>query len=96
VDRCNGCGTAIEGPLGWLPGYDAINWNGLDFPRSEYCSIMNVDREIARQETNDQEELFTRFGDHLPREMEIERELLLARLFHSPAIWDLSVAAEAT
>ena len=32
---------------------------------------------MARQETNDQEELFTRFGDHLPREMEIERELQL-------------------
>jgi len=51
---------------------------------------------VARQETNDQEELFTRFGDHLPREMEIERELQLARLYHSPAVWDLSAAATST
>jgi hypothetical protein len=26
--------------------------------------------------------------------MEIERELQLARLYHSPAIWDLSVTAK--
>ena len=94
VDRCNGCGTAIESPLGWVPDYGAINWEGLDFPRESFCSIMNIDTEVARQETNDQEELFTRFGDHLPREMEIERELQLARLYHSPDIWDLAAAAE--
>jgi phosphoenolpyruvate carboxykinase (GTP) len=55
---------------------------------------MNIDRETARHETNEQEELFTRFGDHLPREMEIERELQLARLYHSPAVWDLSVTGK--
>jgi phosphoenolpyruvate carboxykinase (GTP) len=26
----------------------------------------------------------------MPRELESERELQLARLFHSPAVWDLS------
>ena len=95
-DRCNSDGSAIEGPLGWVPNYEAINWEGLDFPRRTYCGIMNIDTEVARQEANDQEELFTRFGDHLPRELEIERELQLARLYHSPEVWDLSAATEAT
>jgi phosphoenolpyruvate carboxykinase (GTP) len=54
---------------------------------------MNIDREIARKEANDQEELFTRFGDHLPREMELQRELLLQRLYHSPEVWDLGASA---
>ena len=90
VRRCNSEGSAVEGPLGWIPDYDAFNWEGLDFRPEQFYSIMNIEREAARQETNDQEELFTRFGDHLPREMENERELQLARLFHSPAIWDLS------
>ena len=45
-------------------------------------------------ETNDQEELFTRFGDNLPREMELERELQLARLFHTPAHWELSATCD--
>jgi phosphoenolpyruvate carboxykinase (GTP) len=91
VDRCNGNAHAIESPLGWVPGYNSLTWEGLDFSKDDFYQIMNINREVARRETNDQEELFTRFGDHLPREMEIERELQLARLYHSPAIWDLSV-----
>jgi phosphoenolpyruvate carboxykinase (GTP) len=94
AERCNGCGNGIESPLGWVPAYDHMFWDGLDFPRDAYCSIVNIDAEVARQETNDQEELFTRFGDHLPRELEIERELQLLRLFHSPELWDLRAAAQ--
>ena len=66
----------------------------MDFDKQTFYSIMNVDRETARHETSEQEELFTKFGDHLPREMEIERELQLARLHHSPAVWDLSVTGK--
>jgi phosphoenolpyruvate carboxykinase (GTP) len=91
-ERCSGQGSAIESPLGWVPGYDALTWDGLDFPPTQFFAMMNIDREMARRETNEQEELFTRFGDRLPREMEIERELQLLRLYHSPHEWDLSKA----
>jgi len=93
VKRCKGSVEAVESPLGWVPPYEALDWAGLDFDKKSYFNIMNVDREVARKEANDQEELFTRFGDHLPREMEIEREMLLHRLYHSPQVWDLSAAA---
>ena len=92
VDRCQGRGHAIESPLGWLPTYSEFVWEGLDFSKEDFFAIMNIDREMARHETNDQEELFTRFGDQLPRELELERELQLARLYHSPRIWDLANA----
>jgi phosphoenolpyruvate carboxykinase (GTP) len=94
IDRCNGCGHAIESPLGWVPSLNALNWEGLDFNQADFFQIMNIDRETARHETIDQEELFTRFGDHLPREMELERELQLARLYHSPKYWDLSATSD--
>jgi phosphoenolpyruvate carboxykinase (GTP) len=92
IDRCEGRASGIESPLGWLPGWDDITWEGLDFSTDAFFEIMNIHKEAARQETVDQEELFTRFGDHLPREMELERELQLARLYHSPETWDLSRA----
>jgi phosphoenolpyruvate carboxykinase (GTP) len=90
IGRCDGSSSAVESPLGWLPSYEDIDWRGLDFSKEHFFTIMNIDKEFARQETIDQEELFTRFGDHLPREMELERELQLARLYHSPDLWDLS------
>jgi phosphoenolpyruvate carboxykinase (GTP) len=93
VDRCRGRTRGIESPLGWVPLYEELTWDGLEFSREKFYEIMNIDREKARHEANDQEELFTRFGDHLPREMELERELLLSRLYHSPAVWDLRQAS---
>lgn len=90
IDRCEGRSLGIESPLGWLPRYDDITWTGLDFPPEKFFSIMNIDREAARQETVDQDELFSRFGDRMPRELQLERELQLARLYHSPAVWDLA------
>jgi phosphoenolpyruvate carboxykinase (GTP) len=93
VDRCRGRALGVESPLGWVPPYEALNWEGLNFPRERFYEIMNIDREKARQEAVDQEALFTRFGDRLPREMELERELLLSRLYHSPSRWDLRQAS---
>ncbi|MFH0340590.1 MAG: phosphoenolpyruvate carboxykinase domain-containing protein [Chromatiales bacterium] len=83
----------VESPLGWVPPYEELTWEGLDFPIEKFSEIMNIDRERARQEANDQEELFTRFGDHLPRAMELERELLLSRLYHSPPVWEVRQAS---
>lgn len=94
LSRVRGCGHAIESPLGWVPSYEELEWQGLDFPKEEFYAIMNIDRDLARREANEQEDLFTRFGDHLPREMELERELLLLRLYHSPDVWDLGKTRE--
>jgi len=94
VGRCRGTIKAVESPLGWVPPFESLDWTGLGFDKESYFAIMNIDREVSRKEANDQEELFTRFGDHLPREMEIEREMLLQRLYHSPEIWDLSAVKE--
>ena len=94
VDRCHGRAAGVESPLGWVPSYEDLQWDGLSFPREKYYQIMNIDRERARQEAIEQEEFFTRFGDHLPREMELQRELLLARLSHSPDVWNLALASK--
>lgn len=91
VDRCNGAGSAVESPLGWMPGYKALNWDGLAFDRDQFYQIMNIDRDTARTETEEQDELLNRFGDHLPNEMAMERELQLSRLSNSPNVWDLSL-----
>jgi phosphoenolpyruvate carboxykinase (GTP) len=93
IDRTRGRGAGIESPLGWVPAYDEINWDGRDFPREKYYAIMNIDRELVRKEATEQAEFFTRFGDTLPMEMELERQLQLTRIFRSPEVWDLAMIA---
>jgi phosphoenolpyruvate carboxykinase (GTP) len=90
VDRVRGRGLGIESPLGWVPSYEELNWTGLeDFPKEKFYEIMAINRELARQEVVDQEDWFTKIGDHLPPEMELERDRLISRLNRTPDTWEL-------
>jgi len=93
VERCLGRAPGVESPLGWVPPYEALNWEGLKFPKERYYEIMNIDRERVQEEALEQEEFFRRFGDRLPKEMVLERELLLSRLYRSPQVWNLGAAS---
>ncbi|HRX70964.1 MAG: phosphoenolpyruvate carboxykinase (GTP) [Candidatus Competibacteraceae bacterium] len=90
VDRVRGRGLGIESPLGWVPSYEELNWTGLeDFPKEKFYEIMAINRELARQEVVDQEDWFTKVGEHLPPEMELERDRLISRLNRTPDTWEL-------
>jgi phosphoenolpyruvate carboxykinase (GTP) len=80
VDRTHGRALASETPIGWMPRYDDIEWNGLDFPREKFDELQAVDREMWRQEVLGHEELFIDLHDHLPKELVYERALLICRL----------------
>lgn len=90
VDRVHGKAGAVESPVGWMPRYEDINWEGLDFSREEFDAIMAVDREPMKQELFGHEELFEKMYDKLPKEFFYMRELLLSALWRSPERWKLS------
>lgn len=89
VDRVHGRTAPVESPLGWMPRYDDITWDGLDFPRATYHRLMTVDRDAGTEEAHEHERLFDRFFDRLPKEFIFERELLRSRLWRSPDQWGL-------
>jgi len=89
VNRVKGRAGAVESPYGWVPRYADLNWKGLEFPKAKYDEIVKVDREKGLAEAADQVAHFAQFGDKLPKEMELERQLLVARLERSPAVWEL-------
>ena len=89
VNRVHGGAGAVESPLGWMPRYQDINWDGLEFSEEEFEKIMTVDREPMKQELFGHEELFEKMYDKLPKEFFYMRELLLSALWRSPEKWTL-------
>ncbi|CBS88140.1 Phosphoenolpyruvate carboxykinase [Azospirillum lipoferum 4B] len=88
VDRVRGRVTDVaESPFGYSPRYQDLNWSGLNFPADKFAKIMDIDRKEAEAEAKDQEELFNRFGDRLPDEIEQQRLAVLKRLENSPEVW---------
>jgi phosphoenolpyruvate carboxykinase (GTP) len=91
VDRVHGRAAAIESPLGWMPKYGAIEWEGLEsMTIDKFSELMSVDREAWKNELLSHEELFEMIYDRLPKEFSLIRELLLSTLWLSPAHWSLA------
>jgi len=80
VDRVRGRVRGDETPIGWIPRFNDVNWEGLDFSLEQFKELQKVDREAWKHEVMGHEELFLLLHDHLPPEMIYERELLISRL----------------
>jgi phosphoenolpyruvate carboxykinase (GTP) len=80
VDRARGRALGRETPIGWMPRYEDIQWQGLDFPKEKFEQLQAFDGPAWRAEVIGHEELFIELHDRLPPEMIYERELLICRL----------------
>ncbi len=89
VNRVRGKGAGTESPIGWMPRYDDLRWDGLDFTRETFEKLMEVDREMWKHELLGHRELFEKLYDRLPQEFMFMRELILSSLWRSPEHWNL-------
>ena len=80
VDRVRAGGRAKETPIGWMPRYRDIDWEGMDFPKEKFEELQAFDRAAWRAEVLGHEELFIDLHSHLPKELMFERELLICRM----------------
>src|SRR6266498_1874434 len=80
IDRSHGRALGKETPIGWMPHYEDMEWQGLDFPKSKFEELQAFDRAAWRDEVLGHEELFLDLHDRLPPETIYERELLICRL----------------
>ena len=90
VERAHGRAVAVESPLGWMPRYEDLDWNGLNFSREQFNNVMSVDRQGWLDEVLSHEELFIKLYDRLPKELLAIRELLISGLWRSPEHWEIS------
>jgi len=88
VDRVQGnARDAVDGPFGFMPRYEDLNWNGLGFPKDKYRRITDIDAAEGLAEAEEQSGHFRIFGDRLPSELETERKDLIRRLKDAPPVW---------
>jgi phosphoenolpyruvate carboxykinase (GTP) len=80
VDRAHGRALAKETPIGWVPHFEDITWEGLDFSKEKFCELQAFDRNAWKDEVLGHEELFIELSDRLPPETIYERELLIRRI----------------
>jgi phosphoenolpyruvate carboxykinase (GTP) len=79
-DRGHGPALARETQIGWMPHYEDIEWQGLDFSKEKFDELQAFDGAAWHAEVVDHEELFLDLHDRLPPEMIYERELLICRI----------------
>jgi phosphoenolpyruvate carboxykinase (GTP) len=80
VGRCQGQAHAVETPLGWMPEFEDLHWQGLEFGADKYASVTNIDRAAWGRELKLHDELFAKLKDKLPQPLVLERQLLETRL----------------
>jgi phosphoenolpyruvate carboxykinase (GTP) len=93
VDRANSQTVGVESPLGWMPRYEDIDWEGMeDFSPEKFEDLMSIEREDWVAEVLSHEELFFKLYDRLPKELIFIRELILSGLWRSPERWQFGGA----
>ncbi|MCA1940129.1 MAG: phosphoenolpyruvate carboxykinase (GTP) [Caenispirillum bisanense] len=89
VDRVHGRARAVESPIGWEPFHEDIKWEGIDFPKDKFEKLMAVEKAVALDEANEEDQLFSQFDGRLPKEMRLHQQMLIARLERSPDVWSI-------
>ena len=80
IDRAHGRSGARETEFGWVPKQDDFDLSGLNVPLEDVEEAESIDRAAWKRELDDQEEFFQKLAATMPKELVLQRELLLARL----------------
>lgn len=82
IDRCEGKVDAVETAIGYVPKAEDINLDGIEdeVSRETLASILDVDKELWKEETKGIEEFYAKFDGTLPAELRHQLDVLEANL----------------
>ncbi len=80
VDRAHGRAGARETALGWVPRQDDFDLSGVPVPLDDVDEAQQIDPAAWRAELADQEAFFEKHAGTMPKEIVLQRELLIARM----------------
>ena len=78
IDRSHGRINGQETLLGWVPFTGDLDLTGLDLPKESAEQATRIDLGEWEYELESQKEWFDKLGKTLPRQVELQRETLLA------------------
>jgi phosphoenolpyruvate carboxykinase (GTP) len=74
VERCAGRAGGSDTPLGVLPRFSDLDWEGMeDYPQPRFEEICTVDSRGWGEELMAHDELFARLGSRMPPALEGRR-----------------------
>jgi phosphoenolpyruvate carboxykinase (GTP) len=80
LERCAGKASAVETPIGWLPGDADLNLRGLEVTPSTMRELLSVERDLWRVEAKDIRSYIEEFGHRTPAALKAELSALEQRL----------------
>jgi len=80
LERVDGRAEGVEHAFGISPRYTDLNWNGLDFSREQFDSVMDINPQQWADELKLHSELFTQLAHHLPDELRATQAQIEQRL----------------
>ena len=80
-ERCQGRADGQQTPLGVMPRFQDLNWQGLEkVSPNQYGDLMHIDAPAWREELQSHDELFAKLGKHLPEALEARRHQMHQQL----------------
>ena len=80
IRRTEGTAEAVETPIGYVPKPEDINLNGLDMTVDDVANLLTVDKELWKEDAENIESFYAKFGDKLPEALRKELDTLKANL----------------
>ena len=80
LGRVDGTAAGAEHIFGTSPRYEDLHWQGLDFSRAQFDSVISIDRGAWSQEMKLHDDLFRQLAYHLPPALDATRQRIEARL----------------
>ncbi|MET9591144.1 phosphoenolpyruvate carboxykinase (GTP) [Streptomyces sp. NPDC006516] len=80
VERLEGKAEGVETPIGILPAKGSLDTEGLDLSEADLDFLLDVDKEVWREEAALIPGHLETFGDHAPKELWDEYRALVRRL----------------
>ena len=87
VKRTNGKVGAVESSFGYMPRFEDLDLNGLDFTKEQFDAITSISRAESASEIEEIKGFFDKFGAKLPPELEKQRQEFGERVSKAPEVW---------